>query len=180
MNNAKKYRKTTKWETLEISSRDTKETFHAKKKVKSLSRVRLFATPWTVAYQAPPSMEFSRQEYWSGLPFPSPGDLPDPGIKPWSPALEADTLPFEPPGKPFHAKMGTIRTEMARTYQKQKRFRRGDKNTQKNYKNDPDNHNGVVTHLQPDMLECEVKWNLGSTTTKPVEVMEFQLSFFKF
>ena len=48
--------------------------------VKSLSRVRLFATPWTVAYQASPSMGFSRQEYWSGLPFPSPGDLPDPGM----------------------------------------------------------------------------------------------------
>ena len=151
-----------------------------RKKVKSLSCVRLFATSWTVAYQAPPYMEFSRQEYWSGLPFPSPEDLPGPGIKPWSPALEADTLPFEPPGKPFHAKMGTIRTEMARTYQKQKRFRRGDKNTQKNYKNDPDNHNGVVTHLEPDMLECEVKWNLESVTTKLVEVMEFQLSFFKF
>ena len=58
-----------------------------KVKVKSLSRVRLFATPWTVAYQAPPSMGFSRQEYWSGLPFPSPGDLPDPGIEPGSPAL---------------------------------------------------------------------------------------------
>ena len=50
-------------------------------KVKSLSRIRLFATPWTVAYQAPPSMGSSRPEYWSGLPFPSPGDLPDPGIK---------------------------------------------------------------------------------------------------
>ena len=56
-------------------------------KVKSLSRVQLFATPWTVAYQAPLSMGFSRQEYWSGLPFPSPGDLPDPGIEPGSPAL---------------------------------------------------------------------------------------------
>ena len=56
-----------------------------KVKVKSLSRVRLFATPWTVAYQAPPSMGFSRQEYWSRLPFPSPGDLPDPGIEPGSP-----------------------------------------------------------------------------------------------
>ena len=56
-------------------------------KVKSLSRVRLLATPWTAAYQAPPSMGFSRQEYWSGLPFPSPGDLPDPGIEPGSPAL---------------------------------------------------------------------------------------------
>ena len=56
-------------------------------------------TPWTVAHQAPPSMEFSRQEYWSGLSFPSPGDLPDPGIKPRSPTLQADTLPSEPPGK---------------------------------------------------------------------------------
>ena len=53
----------------------------------------------TVAYQAPPSMGFSRQEYWSGLPFPSPGDLPDPGIEPRSPALQADALTSEPPGK---------------------------------------------------------------------------------
>ena len=71
-----------------------------KVKVKLLSHVRLSATPWTVAYQAPPSMGFSRQEYWSGLPFPSPGDLPDPGIKPGSPALEADALTSETPGKP--------------------------------------------------------------------------------
>ena len=70
-----------------------------KKKVKSLSRVLLFATLWTVAYQASPSMGFSRQEYWSGLPFPSPGDLPDPGMEPGSPELEADTLTSEPPGK---------------------------------------------------------------------------------
>ena len=69
-------------------------------KVKSLSRVRLFVTPWTVAYQPPPSMGFSRQECWSGLPFPSPGDLLDPGIEPRSPTLQADTLPSEPPGKP--------------------------------------------------------------------------------
>ena len=69
--------------------------------VKSLSRVRLFATPWTIAYQAPPSMGFSRQEYWSGLPFPSPGDLPDPGIKPRSPEFQADALTPEPPGKPM-------------------------------------------------------------------------------
>ena len=62
-----------------------------RKKVKSLSHVRLFATPETVAFQVPPSMGFSRQEYWSGLPFPSPGDLPDPGIEPGSPALQADT-----------------------------------------------------------------------------------------
>ena len=54
-----------------------------KVKVKSLDRVQLFVTQWTVAYQAPPSMGFSRQEYWSGLPFPSPGDLPNPGIEPW-------------------------------------------------------------------------------------------------
>ena len=66
--------------------------------MKSLSRVRLFVTPWTVAYQALPSMGFSRQESWNGLPFPSPGDLPDPGIKPGSPALQADALPSEPPG----------------------------------------------------------------------------------
>ena len=65
------------------------------------SRVRLFATPWTAAYHAPPSMGFSRQEYWSGLPFPSPGDLPDPGIEPRSPTLQADTLTSEPPGKPL-------------------------------------------------------------------------------
>ena len=69
--------------------------------MKSLSRVRLFATPWTEAYQAPPSMGFSRQEYWSGLPFPSPGDLPDPGIEPGSPAFQADALTSEPPGKPY-------------------------------------------------------------------------------
>ena len=68
--------------------------------VQSLSHVRLFATPWTVAYQAPLSMGFSRQEYWSGLPFPSPGDLPDPGIEPRYPALLAGSLPSEPPGKP--------------------------------------------------------------------------------
>ena len=67
-------------------------------KVKSLSCVRLFVTPWTVAYQAPPSMRFSRQECWSGLPFPSPGDFSDPGIEPGSPALRADALPSEPPG----------------------------------------------------------------------------------
>ena len=72
-----------------------------KVKVKSLSHVRLFAIPWTVVYQASLSMGFSRQEYWSGLPFPSPGDLSDPGIKLRSPALQADALPCEPPGKPL-------------------------------------------------------------------------------
>ena len=68
--------------------------------MKSLSRVRLFATPWTVAYQAPLSMGFSRQEYWSGLPFPSAGDLPESGIEPGFPTLEADALTSETPGKP--------------------------------------------------------------------------------
>ena len=58
------------------------------------------ATPWTVACQAAPSVGFPRQEHWSGLPFPSPGDLPDPGIEPISPALQADSLLSEPPGKP--------------------------------------------------------------------------------
>ena len=67
--------------------------------VKWLSCVWLFATPWTVARQAPPSMGFSRQEYWNGLPFPSPGDLPNPGIELMSPALQADALTSEPPGK---------------------------------------------------------------------------------
>ena len=70
-----------------------------KVKVKSLSCVRLFVIPWIVAYQSPQSMEFSRQEYWSGLPFPSPGDLADPGIEPWSPASQAHALLSEPPWK---------------------------------------------------------------------------------
>ena len=66
--------------------------------VKSLSRVRLFATPWTEEINR--QMEFARQEYWGGLPFPSPWDLPNSGIEPGSPALQADALPSEPPGKP--------------------------------------------------------------------------------
>jgi len=67
--------------------------------VKLLSRVQLFAITWTVAYQDPSSMEFSRQEYWRGLPFPSPEDHPNPGIEPTSPALQADALLSDPPGK---------------------------------------------------------------------------------
>ena len=78
----------------------TKEKQWASEPVKLLSRVWLFATPWSVAYQAPPSMEFSRQEYWDGFPFPSAEDLPTPGIEPRSPALQADALPSEPPGNP--------------------------------------------------------------------------------
>ena len=65
---------------------------------RSLCRVQRFVTPWTVAYQAPLSLGLSRQEYWSGWPFLSPGDLPSPGIKPESPVLQADALPSEPPG----------------------------------------------------------------------------------
>ena len=72
-----------------------------KVKVKSLSHVQLFATPWAVAYQATPSLGFSRQECWSGLPFPSPGDLPNPGIEPGSPSLQVDTLPSEPSNVKF-------------------------------------------------------------------------------
>ena len=62
--------------------------------------IRLFVTRWTVAHQALPSMGFSRQEYWNGLPFPSPGNLTDPGIEPGSPTFQEDTLTSEPPGKP--------------------------------------------------------------------------------
>ena len=68
--------------------------------VKSFSHIRLFVTLWTVACQAPLSMEFSRQEYWSGLPFPSPGDLPSQGLEPRSPEFQADSLPSEIPGRP--------------------------------------------------------------------------------
>ena len=76
---------------------------HVSKKgesVKSLSPVRLFVTPWTVARQAPLSVQFSRQEYWSGPPFLSPRDIPNPGIKPGSPALQADPLLSNVPEKP--------------------------------------------------------------------------------
>ena len=77
-------------------------------KVKSLSCVRLFATPWTVADQASLSMGFSRQGYWSGLPFPSPRDLPNPGIELRSPPLQVDSLPSEPPGKPRNTGVGGL------------------------------------------------------------------------
>ena len=75
--------------------------FSSEVKVKLLSRGRLFVTPWTVAHQDPLCMDFSRQEHWSGLPFPSSEDPPDPGIESVSPALQADSLPSEPPGS-FH------------------------------------------------------------------------------
>ena len=73
-------------------------------KVKSeseVSRVRLFVTLWTAAHQAPLPMGFSRREYWSGLPFPFPGNIPNPGIELWSPTLQGDALPSEPPEQAF-------------------------------------------------------------------------------
>ena len=86
-----------------LQSHIHKSTAHQPEGVRLLSAGRglvtklclTLVTPWTVARQAPLSMGFSRQEYWSGLPFPSPGDLPDPGIEPRSPALQADSLPTE-------------------------------------------------------------------------------------
>ena len=86
--------------TERLNRTENKTTVWCFFKVKPLSCVWLFVTPWTVGYQTPPSMGFSRQECWSGLPFPSPGDLPNPGIEPRSPALQTDALPSEPPGKP--------------------------------------------------------------------------------
>ena len=76
--------------------------------MKFLSHGRLFVTQWTVAYQAPLSTGFSGQGYSSRLPFPSPGDLPNPGIEPGSPTLQADTLPSEPPGKPKDTGVGSL------------------------------------------------------------------------
>ena len=80
-----------------IDKTRTHPTPHSESEVKSLSCVQLFVTLWTVAHQAPPSRGFSRQEYWSGVSFPSPGHLPDPGIDPGSPSLQADALPSELP-----------------------------------------------------------------------------------
>ena len=90
----------THFETMRIS---LNFNFSRKRKcesVQSLSCVQLFVTPWTVAHQAPLSVGFSRHEYYSGLPCPSPGDLPNPGIEPRSPTLQVDSLPTEPPGNP--------------------------------------------------------------------------------
>ena len=88
------------WDGMSRSlEQERKRTYELRrKKVKLLSRVQLFVTPWIVAHQAPLSMGFSRQEYQSGLPFPSPGDVSDPGIEPRSPTLQADSLASEPPG----------------------------------------------------------------------------------
>ena len=82
------------------SKEELKNLLMKVKAKQSCSVVSNSLQPITVAYQAPQSMEFSRQEYWSGFPFPSPGDLPNPGIEPRSSTLQADALPSEPPGKP--------------------------------------------------------------------------------
>jgi len=93
-------RKIGDWE-MGSSCDDFLEQDSMRNKVKSLSRVQFFATPWTVASQTFPSMGFSRQEYQSGLPSPFPGDLPNPGIELRSPTLQEDSLPHEPPGNPL-------------------------------------------------------------------------------
>ena len=84
---ARVYQVAKELETTSNENKQQQQLSCRKVKVKSLSFVQLFETLWTVAYQAPPSIGFSRQEYWSGLPFPSPGYLPEPGINPGSPAL---------------------------------------------------------------------------------------------
>ena len=127
-------------------------------------------------------MGFFRQEYWNGLPFPSPGDLPDPGIEPRSPTLQVDSLPTELSGKSlkiilkkirdtkgtFHAKMGTIKErngmDLTEAEDIKKRWQEHTELHKKDL-HDPDNHDGVITHLEPDILEAKVKWALGSIAT---------------
>ena len=117
---------------------------------KSLSRVQLFVTPWTVAHQASPSMEFSTQEYWSGLPFPSPGDLPDTGIELMSPALAGFCFVLFC-FKPLSYLGSPVTALLRHKYMPWK---------------SPDNYDGVITHLEPDILESEVKWALGINITR--------------
>ena len=105
---------------------------------------------------------------WVAISFSR--DLPNPGIEPGSPALQADALPSEPPGKPFHAKMGSIKDrnsmDLTEAEDTKKRWQEYTEELFKKDLNDPDNHDGMITHLEPDILECEVKWALGSITTK--------------
>ena len=84
----------------------------------SLSIFATLAAPWMVALQTPLSMGFSRQEYWSGLPFPSPGDLLYPGIEPRSPTLQADTLTSAPPGKPLNKRIQVLTSKISREEKK--------------------------------------------------------------
>ena len=145
-------------------------------------------------------MEFCRQDYWNGLPFPSPGDLSDPGIKPTSlvsPELQVNSLPLCHLGRTrdlykkirdikgtFHAKMGSIKDRkgmgLTETEDIKKRWQECTEEMYKKYLHDPDNHNDVITDLEPDILECEVKWALENITTNkasgsdgiPVEVFQ--------
>ena len=110
--------------------------------MKLLSRVQLFATSWTVAYQVPLSMGFSRQEYWSGLPFPSPGNLPDRGIKHGSPALQADALPSERPGKPINKWAKALDRNFSKeNIQMTSKHRKNILNIMSHQKNTNQNHN---------------------------------------
>ena len=138
--------------------------------------------------QAPLSMGFPRQEYWSGLSFPSQGNLPHPGIKTKSHALEVNSSPSKPPGKCFlseqrkeveerleissrklgvikgifHARMGTIKDgkgkDLTETEEIKKRTQEYTEELYKKGLKDVDNHHGEVTHLEPDILEYKVKW----------------------
>ena len=107
-------------------------------------------------------MEFSSQKYWSGQPFSSPGDLPNPGIEPWSPALQADALPSGPP------KMGTIKDrnsmDLTEAEDIKKRWQKYTEELCKKHLHDSGNHDGVITYLELDISECEVKWALESIT----------------
>ena len=129
-------------------------------KVKSenevVRRVRLLVTPWTAAYQAPPPMGFSRQEYWSGVPLPS---------------------------LTFHAKMGLIKDRNGMDITEAEDIKKRWQEYTERYKkdlHDPDNHDGVITHLEPHILECKVKWGLGSITTNKASGGDgIQVSYFK-
>ena len=95
-----------KHRTKRVGRDDSSSGLYRLKKWKLAPRSCLFETPWTVAPQAPLSMGFPRQDYWSGLPYPPPGYLPNPGIEPGFPALQADSLSPEPPGKPLQIERG--------------------------------------------------------------------------
>ena len=120
-------------------------------KVKLLSHVRLFATPWTVAFQAPPSMVFSRQEYWSGLPFPSAGGLPNPRIEPRSPIFLADALPSKPPGKPPKH----ILIKLTMTKHKERILKAAREKPQITYKGNPIH---VTADLSAEILQARREW----------------------
>ena len=148
------------------------ENYYSPTKEK-LSRVQLFATPWTVACQTPLSMGFSRQEYWSGLPFLSPEDFPDPGIEPGSPAFQADSLLSELPWKPIHLKVPII----CETNNSKKEGGHGEflhvvstvlweKMTKKG------GHPGDVETWRAPLLDSSIRMPPGSDTTVAVETRE--------